>query len=172
MHQAEGTITVVLLVEDETLVRMFAADFLRDDAGFKVVEAVNADEALTVLEATPDVRVLVTDVEMAGTLDGFALARLVGKAWPGIGIVVVSGRALPHDGDLPPGARFLSKPYSPAALTEAIRGVLVRGAEPIIVPQQASSATESPALPLAITLSATDIEAGAPETAPAGKPDE
>ena len=83
MNAATGP-TVILLVEDEALVRMFAADLLREEAGFKVIEAVDADEALTVLEAGPDVHALVTDVEMPGTLDGFTLARLVHKAWPSV----------------------------------------------------------------------------------------
>jgi len=136
MTETDGKITVVLLVEDEALVRMFAADLLREEAGFKVVEAGNADEALTVLEATPDVEVLVTDVEMPGTLDGFTLARLVNRAWPHIGIVVASGRAAPGDGDLPPGARFIAKPYTPSVLIEAVRAALTREASPIIVPAQ------------------------------------
>jgi CheY-like chemotaxis protein len=83
---------IVLLVEDEALVRMMAADVLREEGGFKVVEAADADEALTVLDATADVRALVTDVEMPGSLDGFTLARVVKQAWPQIGIVVTSGQ--------------------------------------------------------------------------------
>jgi CheY-like chemotaxis protein len=68
---------VVLVVVDETLVRMFMADFL-DEAGFKVFEAVNADEALTVLKARPDVQVVVTDIEMpAGSMNGLRLARSI-----------------------------------------------------------------------------------------------
>jgi CheY-like chemotaxis protein len=67
---------VVLVVEDETLVRMFMADFL-DEAGFKVFEAVNADEALTVLQARPDIQVVVTDIEMPGTMNGLELTRVV-----------------------------------------------------------------------------------------------
>jgi CheY-like chemotaxis protein len=67
---------VVLVVEDETLVRMFMADFL-DEAGFRVFEAVNADEALTVLQARPDIQVVVTDIEMPGTMNGLELTRVV-----------------------------------------------------------------------------------------------
>lgn len=115
---------IVLLVEDEALVRMIAADMLREEGGFKVVEVVNADEALTVLEATADVRVLVTDVEMPGSLDGFTLARVVRQAWPHIGIVVTSGRMAPAPNDLPPKALFIPKPYRAAALVEAVRTVL------------------------------------------------
>jgi two-component system, response regulator PdtaR len=115
---------VVLLVEDEALVRMMAADVLREEGGFKVVEVVNAEEALTVLEATADVRALVTDVEMPGSLDGFTLARVVKQAWPHIGIVVTSGRMAPGLNDLPSGALFVAKPYRPADLVAAVRTVL------------------------------------------------
>jgi CheY-like chemotaxis protein len=85
---------VVLVVEDETLMRMFMADFL-DEAGFKVFEAVTADEALTVLQARPDVQVVVTDIEMPGTMNDLELTRVVRKRWPGVGVVISSGRALP-----------------------------------------------------------------------------
>jgi two-component system, response regulator PdtaR len=64
---------VVLVVEDQTLVRMFMADFL-DEAGFKVFEAVNADEALTVLQARSDVQAVGTDIEMpAGSMNGLMM---------------------------------------------------------------------------------------------------
>jgi CheY-like chemotaxis protein len=115
---------VVLLAEDEALVRMMAADVLREEGGFKVVEVVTGDEALTVLETTAEVRALVTDVEMPGFLDGFALARVVKLAWPHIGIVVSSGRMAPGPKDLPSGALFIAKPYSPADLVAAVRSVL------------------------------------------------
>lgn len=116
---------VVLLVEDDALVRMTAAEVLRDEGGFKVVEVVNADEALTVLEATADVRALVTDVEMPGSLDGFTLTRVVKQAWPQIGIVVTSGRMAPGPKELPSGALFIPKPYRPAELVAAVRAVLL-----------------------------------------------
>jgi DNA-binding response OmpR family regulator len=83
----------MVVLEDETLVR-FVADFL-DEAGFKVFEAVNADEALTVRQARPDVQVVVTDIGMPDTMNGLELTRVVRKRWPGVGVVISSGRALP-----------------------------------------------------------------------------
>ena len=71
---------IVLLAEDETLVRMVAAEMLREEGSFNVIEAADADQALTVLEATTNVQALVTDVEMPGSLDGFTLARPAGAA--------------------------------------------------------------------------------------------
>jgi CheY-like chemotaxis protein len=81
----------VLLVEDEGLVRMLAADILADEGGYKVIEAVNADEALTFLDVRPDIRVLVADVDVPGNLNGYALARIVDMRWPGVWIIVSSG---------------------------------------------------------------------------------
>ncbi|SCY92608.1 response regulator [Microvirga guangxiensis] len=146
---------VVLLVEDEALVRMTAADVLREDGGFKVVEVVNADEALTVLEATADVRALVTDVEMPGSLDGFTLARVVKQAWPHIGIVVTSGRMAPEPKVLPSGAMFIPKPYRPADLVAAVRTVLPSG--------QTETPAEAPVpvLPSAIKISQPHTGIGA-----------
>jgi CheY-like chemotaxis protein len=138
---------IVLLVEDEALVRMMAADVLREEGGFKVVEAANADEALTVLEATADVRALVTDVEMPGSLDDFTLARVVKQAWPQIGIVVTSGRMAPGPKDLPSGALFMPKPYRPADLLAAVRTVLPSGQTEI--PAEAPV----PVLPSAVKIS-------------------
>jgi len=92
---------VVVLAEDEPLARMFASDFL-DDAGFKVFEVCHADDALLLLQARPDVQVLMTDVEMpGGSMNGFELARRVRERWPRMAVVVVSGRAMPAPGDLP-----------------------------------------------------------------------
>ena len=112
---------VVLVVVDETLVRMFMADFL-DEAGFKVFEAVNADEALTVLKARPDVQVVVTDIEMpAGSMNGLRLARSIQERWPGIGIVVTSGRERTGPDDLSDRVAFLAKPYLPDTIIAVIR---------------------------------------------------
>ena len=73
---------------------MYNVDML-SDAGFDVIEAGNADEALKLLTDISDIRVVFTDVEMPGRIDGFELADLVEARWPGIGVVVTSGRRLP-----------------------------------------------------------------------------
>jgi CheY-like chemotaxis protein len=146
---------VVLLVEDEALVRMMAADLLREEGGFKVVEVVNADEALTILEATADVRALVTDVEMPGSLDGFTLARVVKQAWPQVGIVVTSGRMAPGPNELPSGALFIPKPYRLADLVAAVRTVLP--SDPTEIPAEAPV----PVLPSAIKISQPHTGIGA-----------
>ncbi len=94
-------------------------DFL-DEAGFKVFEAVSADEALTVLEARPDVQAVVTDIEMPGSMNGIALARVIRDRWPGIGVIVTSGRQRPGPDELPDEVVFLAKPYVPETVITVI----------------------------------------------------
>jgi CheY-like chemotaxis protein len=113
---------VVLLVEDEPLVRLTQVDILRE-AEFWVVEAQDADEAFELLKTRPDITVVLTDVDMPGSIDGFEFARLVRQGWPEVGVLVISGKTAPQPGDLPPGASFLHKPIRPAALIEALEGV-------------------------------------------------
>jgi CheY-like chemotaxis protein len=174
MSPKNGTPILVLLVEDEALLRMFAADILREEGQFKVVEAASADEALTVLEAmAEDVRAIITDVEMPGALDGFTFCRIVRQAWPPIGVVVVSGRAAPGPDGLPLGTRFLSKPYRPAELVGATRAVLAPAA---ILPSESPPAplrTSAPVLPEAIKINQphTDIGSAGGLAQPLQKPE-
>ena len=114
---------VVLLVEDEPLVRTLQVDILRD-ADFWVLEAQDADEAFEVLKRRPDVRAVLTDVDMPGSLDGFEFARLVAQGWPKVGVLVISGKTAPEPGDLPPSARFAAKPVRPDDLIEMLRSVM------------------------------------------------
>lgn len=111
---------VVLLVEDEPLVRLTQVDILREE-GFWVLEAADADEAFETLRRRKDVSVVLTDVDMPGSLDGFEFARLVAQGWPEVGVLVISGKAFPGEGDLPPSAVFIAKPVRPAALVELLR---------------------------------------------------
>jgi len=134
MSIADHKPAIILLAEDETLVRMIASDILTDDASYRVIEAANADEALTLLEARHDVRVVFTDVDMPGSLNGYALARIVDMRWPGIALIVTSGLTGPGIGDLPKKARFLPKPYSPATLLDTVRDLLAGSAKPITLP--------------------------------------
>ncbi len=113
---------VVLLVEDEFLVRMAAADAL-EDAGFEVIETANAQAAQDVLADRADVQVVFTDVRMPGPMDGLELASLVRRRWPHILVVVTSGHLKPESDSLPDRAVFIPKPYSekaPAALIQAL----------------------------------------------------
>jgi two-component system, response regulator PdtaR len=99
---------VVLVVEDDFLLRIDAADMVKD-AGFEAVEAASADEAIAILEAQPNIHVVFTDVQMPGTMDGLKLARFVKDRWPPIKIVATSGRLKLNEADLPEGSVFVPK---------------------------------------------------------------
>ena len=118
---------VVLLVEDEPLVRTLQVDVLRD-SDFWVLEAQDADEAFEILKRRPDVRAVLTDVDMPGSLDGFEFARLAHQGWPQVGVLVISGKTAPEPGDLPPSAVFAAKPVRPGALVELLRSVMAAAA--------------------------------------------
>src|ERR1700761_6016897 len=111
---------VVLIVEDELLVRMDAVDMLRD-AGFDVIEAGNADEAISILESGAAISVVFTDIQMPGSMDGLKLAAAVRKRWPPVKIVATSGVVKVEEDDLPAGGRFLPKPYSPSQIVVTLR---------------------------------------------------
>ncbi len=115
----------VLVVDDEPLLRLFNVDML-SEAGFDVLEACDADEALLVLEHTKDIRVVFTDVEMPGPLDGFALADRIGARWPGIGVLVTSGRRYPDSAVAAPSRCFVAKPYSAAHVVTLIDAFVAR----------------------------------------------
>jgi CheY-like chemotaxis protein len=110
---------VVLVVEDEFLIRMHAAEMI-EEAGFDVVEASNADEAVAILEARFDIAVVFTDIQMPGSMDGLKLARAVRDRWPPIHIVATSGLVDVRTSDLPHGGRFLPKPYSSVQVIGAL----------------------------------------------------
>ena len=111
---------VVLIVEDEFLLRMNAAEMICE-AGFDVVEAGNADEAIAILEARPDIHVVFTDIQMPGSMDGTKLARFIRGRWPPIKIVATSGLVSIGEDDLPEGSRFLTKPYRPTQIIATLR---------------------------------------------------
>ena len=118
-----STRPVVLIVEDEQLVRLNAAEMVAA-AGFEVVEAANADDAIAILEARRDITVIFTDIQMPGSMDGLKLAHAVRGRWPPIRIVATSGLVDVGENDLPEGGRFLAKPYSPEAITGLLRELI------------------------------------------------
>ena len=120
-----GEPSTVLLVEDEPLIRLFIAELL-EEAGFRVVEAANAAEALILMEAGLHVNVLLTDVDMPVGCNGFELAQKVHKSWPDAEILIMSGRQWPADGDLPPGAAFLAKPCPNEAIVSHVHSAVQR----------------------------------------------
>jgi CheY-like chemotaxis protein len=138
------------------------ADHLTEDAGYRVIEAVNADEALILLESRHDVRLVFTDVNMPGALNGFALARIVDMRFPGIKVIVTSGLARPGVGDLPKGKRFLPKPYAPSALITMVQEMLGEMAGPVMIPLDPPTVEQgSPVLPTALKISQMHTGIGA-----------
>jgi CheY-like chemotaxis protein len=100
---------VVLVVEDEMLLRMRAVDMV-EDAGYTSVEAVDAEEAVAILEARSDIALLFTDIQMPGRMDGLGLAHAVHERWPPIKIILVSGQLKPANIEIPANSRFFGKP--------------------------------------------------------------
>ena len=109
---------LIVVVDDDVFERM-GASFMFVDAGYRVLEADSADEALLLFEANADIRVLFTDVSMPGSISGSDLARQVAERWPEVGIIVTSGRPRPHL--LPLSMLFHDKPYEPASVLRQAR---------------------------------------------------
>ena len=122
---------IAIVVDDDAFTRMDALSIL-EDAGFHTLEAVNGDQAMAVLErAAGAVKLLFTDMQMPGSSNGFALAREVAQRWPRIGIMVASGAMKPGPDELPNGATFVAKPFSPQLVHEHLCKVLTPERRPV-----------------------------------------
>lgn len=111
--------TTVLVVEDEFLIRLNAVSIV-EDCGFEAVEASNADQAIRILEADTNIRLVFTDIDMPGTMDGLKLAHYIRERWPPILLLLASGKAIVEEAQLPSGAKFFSKPYSDHAIAATL----------------------------------------------------
>ncbi|PZO01444.1 MAG: hypothetical protein DCF30_07350 [Hyphomicrobiales bacterium] len=100
----------VLVVEDEPLIRMNAILTI-EDAGYNVIEASNADEALALLETHPEIDIVFSDIEMPGSMDGLKLIHAVRERWPSVILILASGRVSPPVEAMPPDTVFFRKPY-------------------------------------------------------------
>src|SRR3977135_2621834 len=117
----------VLVVEDEMLLRMRAVDIV-EDAVFCPVEAVNADEAIAILESRSDIAVLFTDIQMPGSMDGLKLAHAVHARWPAIKIIMVSGQVKPSAAESPADSRFFGKPLGVEQMIAELQAMVGVGA--------------------------------------------
>lgn len=115
----EPVTIVVLVVDDEPLIRLYAADILAD-AGYEVIEAADAREALAALDAHPEITVLFTDINMPGPYDGLELARKVHAVRPDVQLIITSGKERPSLTEIPREGAFVPKPYRPAMITGLI----------------------------------------------------
>jgi len=114
---------VVLIVEDDMVLRMLAVDMVTD-AGYTPLEALDAAEAFVILESRTDIALMCTDIQMPGKIDGVGLAHAVHERCPTIGIIVVSGQLdLPHL-DLPPRSRFIGKPLNAGEVIAEMRDMI------------------------------------------------
>ncbi len=113
----------ILVVEDDELIRMDAAEMIRS-LGFEVIEAANADKAITLLETTPEIAVVFTDIQMPGSMDGLALIAAIRDRWPPVALILTSGQVHPPVSAMPAGTRFVSKPYAPHQLRAEFDAVL------------------------------------------------
>jgi CheY-like chemotaxis protein len=120
-QKTQSSSIVVIVVEDEPLIRMVLTEALSED-GFDVIEAAHAREAIKILEAeAARVHALFTDVHMPGDLDGVGLAHHARLHWPWLSLLVTSGRAYPEAAAMPHGTRFISKPYELSHVITSIR---------------------------------------------------
>ena len=109
----------ILVVDDEPLIRMNLADFFEDE-GYEVHDAGNADAAIAILATNPTIRIVLTDVQMPGSMDGVKLAHYIHERYPPTLLVVASGAVKLKEIDLPEHTMFVAKPFDPRFLLEEI----------------------------------------------------
>ena len=110
----------VLVVEDEFFSRLHAVDLV-EAAGYRAIEASNADEAIAILEARKDIRIVFTDIDMPGSMDGLKLARAIRDRWPPIELILTSGHFDVPESDIPERGLFFSKPYRDQEIVSALQ---------------------------------------------------
>ena len=119
MTTQQKKIHIVLVVDDEALLRMRAVDFL-NDAGYSTIEAQDGEDALKALDANPGIGCVFTDINMPGTIDGLELVAHVSQRRPDVRLIVASGMVTPGQGTLPPGGCFVAKPYTAKSITDLV----------------------------------------------------
>jgi len=139
MSKDSTAVPNVLVVEDEMILRMRAVDIVQD-AGFNPVEAVSADQAMSILEARSDISLLFTDIQMPGSIDGLKLAHAVHDRWPTIKIILVSGQVKLSDAERPADSRFFGKPLGVEQMIAELQAMVGAGALRIVPDAAVSSA--------------------------------
>jgi two-component sensor histidine kinase/ActR/RegA family two-component response regulator len=158
----------VLVVEDEMVLRMRAVDIV-EDAGFTPLEAVNADDALALLESRSDIELLFTDIQMPGTMNGLKLAHAVHERWPLIKIILVSGQVTLNSEERPTDSRFFRKPVEVQQMIAELQAMIGQGSLKIIpaeialpvdpVPSQQTLTAENSTLRLLLEQASIDAKA-------------
>jgi CheY-like chemotaxis protein len=114
---------IVLIVEDDMILRMRSVDIV-EDAGYTPVEAVDADEALGILQSRSDIALLFTDIQMPGSMDGLQLAHAVYERWPQLKIILVSGQLKLSSAEIPRDSRFFGKPLVSAQMITEMQDMI------------------------------------------------
>jgi CheY-like chemotaxis protein len=114
---------IVLIVEDDMILRMRSVDIV-EDAGYTPVEAVDADEALGILQSRSDIALLFTDIQMPGSMDGLQLAHAVYERWPQLKIILVSGQLKLSSAEIPRDSRFFGKPLVPGQIITEMQDMI------------------------------------------------
>jgi two-component sensor histidine kinase/CheY-like chemotaxis protein len=133
--------TNVLVVEDEMVLRLRAVDIV-EDAGFAAVEAASADQALHILESRSDIALMLSDIQMPGSMDGLRLAHAVHNRWPAIKIILVSGQIKPSDAETPDDSRFFGKPLQVKQMIAELQGMIGEGTLAVVTKDSLSPANE------------------------------
>ena len=110
----------VLVVEDEFFSRLHAVDLV-EAAGYRAIEASNADEAIAILESRKDIHIVFTDIDMPGSMDGLKLARAVRDRWPPIELILTSGHFDVPEDKIPERGLFFSKPYGDREIVSTLQ---------------------------------------------------
>src|SRR5271166_3210557 len=110
----------ILTVEDEFLISEYLCAIL-ESGGHRVIATFDAGEAIEVLERVRDIQLVITDIDMPGSMDGLRLAAAIRDRWPPIHLIVAAGQARPLSGELPSGSLFVPKPYGPDEILSAVR---------------------------------------------------
>src|ERR1700732_3476319 len=126
-----AALRAILVVEDEMLLRMRAVDMV-EDAGFTPIEAINADDALAILESRSDIELLFTNIQMPGSMDGLKLAYAVHARWPLIKIILVSGQLKLSDSDKPADSRFFGKPLDVKQMIAEMQDMMGKGSLKVV----------------------------------------
>lgn len=158
---------IVLVVEDEMVLRMRAVDIV-EDAGFEPIEAVSADEAIQILESRDDISLLFTDIQMPGSMDGLKLAHAAHTRWPHIKIVLVSGQIAVTDADKPDDSKFFPKPLEIQQMIDELQAMIGEGTLkvlPSLVPADDSLVRENRKLRYQLQQAGVDAQALLAKTA-------
>ncbi|AZC36797.1 response regulator [Pseudomonas chlororaphis] len=120
---------LLLVVEDEPMILEFLCEILQDE-GFATQAMPSADEALQFLESHPEqVRLLLTDINMPGTLNGAGLANRVRERWPGMPVLVMSGYETPQSSGIRYPVAFIRKPWTIGQILDSVDEALNRAGD-------------------------------------------